>query len=89
MVVMGKGSDEKTQKALADAKAAAKASGGKTEIVFVDADKVDPKSPIGKYTNDIIGGSVGFPFTQVFTQKQGALSVGSAPCFCRCSRIVC
>lgn len=69
LLVIGSGKDAQTQKTLNDAKAAAQKAGGKTSMLFVDTDKVDPKSPMGRF-GAMVNEMHGTPYVQVLTQSQ-------------------
>lgn len=69
LLVMGKGDDPATQKALKDAKDAALRADGKTQILFVDTDKVDPNSTMGRFSKTVAE-MHGTPYLQVLTQQQ-------------------
>jgi hypothetical protein len=71
VMVFGRGGDPNNG-AVLDAVARAKEkANGSAEFMYVDLNKVDPNSPIGKYARDYIGTQYGTPLTMVFTQKQG------------------
>lgn len=82
VMTFGSGSDPEFAKHCEAVKRAKDALGGKAEYMFVDLDKVDPNSAIGKYAIEHIAGrfgnpptyttgGFGTPLTMVFNQKQG------------------
>ncbi len=78
VMVFGRSSDPESRQLVETAIKQARAgdSGQKAMFAFVDLDKVDPNSAIGRYGNEYIDRNYGSPFTMVFTQKQG---VGKTP----------
>jgi hypothetical protein len=71
VMTFGRGSDPNCKQHLEAMEKAKQASGGKAEFTFVDLDKVDPNSAIGKYALNHIGKEYGTPLTMVFNQHQG------------------
>jgi hypothetical protein len=71
VMVFGRSGDPNNG-AVLDAVARAKEkANGSAEFMYVDLNKVDPNSAIGRYARDYIGTQYGTPLTMVFTQKQG------------------
>jgi thiol-disulfide isomerase/thioredoxin len=71
VMMFGRGSDPNCQSHLESLERAKQQAGGKAEFVFVDLDKVDKNSAIGKYAWEHIRSDFGTPLTMVFNQKQG------------------
>jgi hypothetical protein len=71
VMTFGRSSDPNCKQHLEAMEKAKQASGGKAEFTFVDLDKVDPNSAIGKYALNHIGKEYGTPLTMVFNQHQG------------------
>jgi hypothetical protein len=71
VAVFGRGSDSQSAQVMdAVARAKEQAKDG-AHFMYVDLDKVDPASEIGKYAREHIGKDFGTPTTIVFNQKQG------------------
>lgn len=71
VMTFGRSSDPACRQHLEALEKAKQQSGGKADFVFVDLDKVDPNSAIGKYAHNEIGAKFGSPLTMVFNQQQG------------------
>lgn len=71
VMLFGRGSDTNSGVVIDALDRAKKQHGSKADFMYVDLDKVDPNSAIGKYARGHIGRDFGTPMTLVFTQKQG------------------
>lgn len=79
VMTFGRSSDPACRQHLEAAEKAKKLAGDKAEFVFVDLDKVDPNSAIGKYAHEQIAAKYTTPLTMVFNQGQGDDGKGVKP----------